>query len=112
MIKGVKNRAVHYDLRWQQAPRLKNCGPRDGITQAASIESVNLRRLVGGIVRGLIGNNLLKTQNRCYGRAAGGSLPSFLELFPLTSERLPTRKCALYNATTRGGFLEISISIA
>jgi len=31
---------------------------------------------------------------------------------PLMSERLPTRKDALCNATTTGGFLEISISIA
>jgi len=24
MIKGVKNGAVHFDFRWQQAPRFKN----------------------------------------------------------------------------------------
>ena len=33
-------------------PRLKNCGPRAGATQAASKESVNLRRLVRGAARG------------------------------------------------------------
>ena len=32
--------------------RLKNCGPRAGITQAASMESVNLRGLVRGEARG------------------------------------------------------------
>ena len=30
----------------------------------------------------------------------------------LISKRLPTRKCALYNATSRGGFLAISTPIA
>ena len=44
--------------------------------------------------------------------ASGGSAPSLLELCLLTSERLPTRKYALYNADTRGGYLEILISIA
>jgi len=53
MIKGVKCRAVHYDLHYigNRPPRLKNCGPRAGATQAASIESVNLRRLVKGVAR-------------------------------------------------------------
>jgi len=49
MIKGVKNRAVHYDLHWQQVPTLKKLwAPRRHYTSAASIENVNLRRLVGG----------------------------------------------------------------
>jgi len=48
MIKNVKNGAVHYDLHWQQALRL-NCGPRAGTTQAASIENVSLRWLVGAV---------------------------------------------------------------
>jgi len=25
------NRAVHYDIRWQQVSRLKNCGPRPAL---------------------------------------------------------------------------------
>jgi len=36
MIKGVENRAVHFDLRWPRAGA--------GTAQAASIESVSLRR--------------------------------------------------------------------
>jgi len=36
------NRAVHFDIRWQQVPHLKNCGT----TQADSVESVSLRRPV------------------------------------------------------------------
>ena len=51
-------------------------------------------------------------QGRRYGGTPGGSAPSLLELCLLASERFPTRKYALYNATTRGGFLVISISIA
>jgi len=36
-------------LTWPYA--LKNCGPRSGATQAASMESASLRRLVG-VARG------------------------------------------------------------
>jgi len=34
------NRAVHYDIRWQQASRLKKLWATPSTTQAASIESV------------------------------------------------------------------------
>jgi len=49
---SVKNSAFHYDIRWQQAPCLKKTGPRACTTQAASIKSVSLRRIVGGVARG------------------------------------------------------------
>ena len=35
IIKGVKNRAVHFDFRWQWILR---CGPRADTSQAAAIE--------------------------------------------------------------------------
>jgi len=43
--KGVKNRTVHFDFRWQ---RIIRYGPRAraGTTQESSIESVSLRRIV------------------------------------------------------------------
>jgi len=44
MIEGVENRAFHFNFHWQRAPRLKKLWT---LTQAASIESVSLRRLVG-----------------------------------------------------------------
>jgi len=47
IIEGVKNNALLFDLYWQQVPRLKYCGPRPGTTQALSIESSSLHRLVG-----------------------------------------------------------------
>jgi len=46
----MMNKDVHFDSRWQRAPRLKKTvGPatRTGATHAASIKSVTLRRLVG-----------------------------------------------------------------
>jgi len=45
------NRA-HSDIRWQQVPRLKKLWAMRSTTQAASTESVSLRRLVGGVARG------------------------------------------------------------
>jgi len=61
MIKGVKNRTVHFDFRWQ---RILRCGPRVRActTQEASIESVSLRRIVEvargpPTARGPIGSN-------------------------------------------------------
>jgi len=45
----VKNRAVHFDFRWQRIPRIVN--PRTGTTHATS-----MRRLVG-VVRGPITSN-------------------------------------------------------
>jgi len=48
---NLKKRAVNFDFRWQRAPRLQNCGTRSGATQADSMESVSLRRLVG-VARG------------------------------------------------------------
>jgi len=41
-------------LHWPYA--LKNCGPCSGATQAASMDSVSLRRLVG-VAQGPIGSN-------------------------------------------------------
>ena len=47
----LKDRAVHYMVRWQQGPRQKNSVHRPGATQAASNESISLRRLAG-VARG------------------------------------------------------------
>jgi len=47
---NVKKRAVHFDFP-SLALRLKICGPRSGAAQAASMESVSLRRFVG-VARG------------------------------------------------------------
>jgi len=51
MIKGVENRAVNFDFRWTRA-----CA---GGAQAASIESISLRRRSAGPpwARGPIGGN-------------------------------------------------------
>jgi len=50
-MKGVRNRAAHFDFRWQRAPRIYR-GSHTGTTQAFSIESVSLRRLVVGEAQG------------------------------------------------------------
>jgi len=54
MIEGVKNRAFHFNFHWQREPRLKKLWT---LTQAASIESVSLRRLVGWVELILFGDN-------------------------------------------------------
>ena len=55
----LKDRAVHYMVRWQQGPRQKNSVHRPGATQAASNESISLRKLAG-VARGPVGSNRLK----------------------------------------------------